>query len=191
MICLINFSPALTFKMHAFWCTVMWLMDGLCRCTWMRSMISRFCAQQNSKLVIDLKYELKFHSHKLIRQRWRTVTMIFVLENVVPRVSCWSWCIYIYIYIYICMEARSNFSISWSDVDGPSFQSYVSCTCWFIVPPKFSLKICKLLSNGRPSRKCCVATCYSKESKDINHDRPIIRYGPVCLNFFYFFFVLN
>jgi hypothetical protein len=101
MICLINFSPALTFKMHAFWCTVMWLMDGLCRCTWMRSMISRFCAQQNSKLVIDLKYELKFHSHKLIRQRWRTVTMIFVLENVVPRVSCWSWCIYIYIYIYV------------------------------------------------------------------------------------------
>jgi hypothetical protein len=100
MICLINFSPALTFKMHAFWCTVMWLMDGLCRCTWMRSMISRFCAQQNSKLVIDLKYELKFHSHKLIRQRWRTVTMIFVLENVVPRVSCWSWCIYIYIYMY-------------------------------------------------------------------------------------------
>jgi hypothetical protein len=81
MICLINFSPALTFKMHAFWCTVMWLMD---------EMISRFCVQQNSKSLIWNT------SHKLIRQRWRTVIMIFVLENVVPRVSCWSsWVMYL------------------------------------------------------------------------------------------------
>ena len=81
-------------------------------------------------------------TYYIIRQQWRTVIMKAVLENIVPCGSYWF----------------SRISISWPDVDGPCIFSSWSCIMRrFIVPTKFSLKIYKLLSKGRPPRKWYVA----------------------------------
>ena len=101
---------------------------------WMRSMLSRFCAQQNSWKT--------FIRAEVPQPQINQITVEDGDNDICPGKHCSSWILLVLTYLHFLTRCWGSIFSSWSCI-----------MCWFIVPTKFSLKIYKLLGNGRP-HKC-------------------------------------